>query len=285
VNSRELIARGAERLALAGVSSPRLDARLLFAFANEQARSERVSDGDPTAECCALFERLLARRVAREPLAYIVGSKEFWSLAIEVGPGALVPRPETESLVEEFLRAFPDKNASLDLVDLGTGSGCLLVAALHQRPSARGLGVDVSEEALGWARRNIERHTLSARCTLLKEDWSSVSPHGYDAVLSNPPYIRSADLLALEPEVARYEPRWALDGGADGLDAFRALAPRIAQMMKPQGNAYVEIGAGQAADVTGIFSANGLQVVRIALDLAGIERCLVLRHGGAGTSA
>lgn len=233
-----------ERLRAAGVDNPRLDARLLTT------------------------EEQIARRVAREPVAYILGRKGFWTLDIQVGPGALIPRPESETLIEQLLKYFPDRSAALDILDLGTGTGCLLAAALSEFPNARGMGIDSSEAALAWARRNVE-------AKLLRGEFADAAGL-HDAILCNPPYIRSADIAGLAPEVRLYEPVGALDGGADGLGAYRVLAPVIDRLLKPEGLAFLEIGAGQGEAVTAIMTGKGLKVFEIASDLAGIARCVIV---------
>ncbi|MEI9993581.1 MAG: peptide chain release factor N(5)-glutamine methyltransferase [Rhizomicrobium sp.] len=254
----------AQRLREAGVGTARLDARLLWEFS-------RPRDA-------ALFERLVARRASREPLAYITGAKEFWSLAFAVGPGVLIPRPDTETLIESLTRRIPDRTTPLSLIDLGTGSGCLLIAALKEYPNAHGVGIDASPDALYWATRNLATHRLKERATLIETAWPEEASPGFDVILSNPPYIPSRDIAGLEPEVARYEPHQALDGGPDGLDAYRALAPRIARLLRPGGVAFVEIGQGQGDAVTGFLRAAELQVPVIEPDLAGIPRCIVVER-------
>jgi release factor glutamine methyltransferase len=233
-----------ERLRAAGVDNPRLDARLLTT------------------------EDQIARRIAREPVAYIVGHKGFWTLDVQVGPGALVPRPETETLIETMLKYFPDRAAPLDILDLGTGTGCLIAAALSEYPKARGTGIDASEQALSWARKN-------TGATSIHGDYADVAG-AYDVILSNPPYIRTSDIPLLAPEVRLYEPALALDGGQDGLDAYRALAPELRRLLKPSGRGFLEIGAGQGPDVAAIMSGKGLKVLEIVPDLAGIDRCVVV---------
>lgn len=246
-----------ERLRAAGIDSPRADVRILRAHARDDAQ----------------FESFVARRLAREPIAYILGRKEFWSLDFAVGPGALVPRPETETLIEEMLKAFPDRGAPLDVLDLGTGTGCLLVAALSEYPGARGVGADSSSDALAWARRNVEAHRVDAELT--KTDFAEIEG-SYDVILSNPPYIRATDIPGLAPDVRLFEPVQALDGGTDGLDAYRALARRIGALLKPGGRAFLEIGEGQAREVAALMTAQGLGIAKIQPDLAGIPRCIVV---------
>ncbi|MEJ0044390.1 MAG: peptide chain release factor N(5)-glutamine methyltransferase [Rhizomicrobium sp.] len=275
------LAAAVARLRDAGVDNPRLDARLLWEFARSLSSPAVAGEGDREAvEGAAagrLFETLIARRAAREPLAYITGAKEFWSLAFAVGPGVLIPRPDTETLIEELIRLTPDRSAPLSILDLGTGSGCLLVAALTEYPAAHGVGIDSAPEALAWARRNVAAHGLQARASLIETAWPEEASPGFDAILANPPYIPTAEIDTLEPEVSRYEPRPALDGGPDGLAAYRTLAPRIARLLKPSGSAFFEFGAGQADAVSAIMTSAGLRTMKIAPDLAGIARCAVVK--------
>jgi release factor glutamine methyltransferase len=259
--SDALLSGAARRLAAAGIDNPRLDARLLMAHAH----------GDST-----LFESLVARRAGREPLAYITGHKEFWSLDFEVGPGVLVPRPETETIIEQAFARFPDHSLPLRVLDFGTGTGCLLISFLKEYPNAYGLGLEISDEARAYALRNVTRHGLGARGEIRAGGWPVTFFGTYDVILSNPPYIRSADIAGLEPEVRLHEPSLALDGGPDGLVAYRALAHEIERVMVPGGCALVEIGAGQNEAVSVLFSEAGLELGCIAPDLAGIPRVLTV---------
>jgi release factor glutamine methyltransferase len=260
-DSRARLNDAARRLAAAGVDNPRLDARVLWAHAENQ----------PT------FEAFVARRCGREPLAYITGRKEFWSLDFEVGPGVLVPRPETETIIEQAVALLPDRSAPLKVLDLGTGSGCLLVAFLKEFPNSRGLGVDTSEKARAYAAANVNRHGLADRAEIRPGNWGEDVEGRWDIILSNPPYIRSADIHGLAPEV-RFEPTEALDGGPDGLGSIRLLAAAMACLLSGVG--LTEIGEGQAAEAATAASDAGLVVVRTAADLAGIPRVLVTRPRG-----
>ena len=186
----------------------------------------------------------------------------------------LIPRPDSETLIEEVCNAFRDRQAPLSVLDLGTGSGCLLIAALAEFPNAHGVGVDLSAQALVWARRNIASHMLEDRATLIESGWLDEAAPGFDVILCNPPYIPSADIVGLAPDVRLYEPRSALEGGPDGLDAYRAIAPRIGKLLKAQGRAFLEIGVGQASALGEILAANQLKVAAIRQDLAGIPRCM-----------
>ena len=233
MTTQDLLRAVVERLAAAGIENPRLEARLLWQHAHESSLFPTEGGND--------FDDLVARRIAREPLAYIIGRKEFWSLDFEVGPGVLVPRPETETLIEQALAAFADRAASLRVLDLGTGSGCLLIAALSLYPNAIGTGVDGSPNALAWARRNLIRHGFEHRATLVEGDWT-VATGAFDLVFCNPPYVTTADIGGLAPELA-WEPRRALEGGADGLEAYRGLGPVLTRLLASAGRAFVEIGA------------------------------------------
>jgi release factor glutamine methyltransferase len=278
VKASAVFTEAARRLAAANVECPRREVRLLAALAmGEPGGNVRYEQIDLSSTEALRLDSLVARREAREPYAYIAGRKEFWSLDIAVGPGVLVPRPETETLIEELLREFPDRKGALQICDLGTGSGCLLVSALSEFPCALGLGLERSAEALVWARNNIAKHGFGRRARLSLGDWADGLTGSFDAILANPPYIPRKDVMALTPEVARYEPASALDGGADGLDAYRALAPQIAQVLKPTGVAFLEIGKGQADKTKQILEADGLRVDRIVPDLAGIARCIAVR--------
>ena len=262
----------ARLLAAAGVENARAEARRLLAHALGTTRDETLSGAmTPSQQQQVLFEAVVARRAAREPLAYITGHRAFWSLDLAVGPGVLVPRADTETLIEAALQIFPDRDAPLCIGDLGTGSGAILLAALSEFPQAAGLGFESSPEAFAYARINAARQP---RATVTLEDWSQAPDEAFDLLFCNPPYIPSADIESLEPEVRLHEPRAALDGGADGLDAYRALAGLLPRLLKPGGIAVLEIGLGQAAAMEPLFS--GLETLEIAPDLAGIPRAVVL---------
>ncbi|MBN9553837.1 MAG: peptide chain release factor N(5)-glutamine methyltransferase [Alphaproteobacteria bacterium] len=272
---RDLLHDAAARLSAAGVPGARLDARILLAHAMNVTRDELIAAGrPPTADEASQFASLLARRLAREPIAYITGRKEFWSLDFAVGPGVLVPRPDTETLVEAAIALFADRHAALRIADLGTGSGAILVALLKELPGARGIGFERSGQALTFARANLESHGLAARGEIAAEDWNTASGP-FDLVVSNPPYIPTADIDGLEPEIRLYEPRAALDGGPDGLDAYRNLSSLLPDLLCPGGTALLELGEGQTQRVKSLFQ--GLQVRQIVPDLAGISRVLVLK--------
>jgi release factor glutamine methyltransferase len=279
ITIREAWLRGAERLAAAGIDSARLDARVLVAHTMNLAPGESVSAREPSPEELARYEELLERRMAREPVAYITGEREFWSLPFTVGPGVLIPRPETETLLEAAARFFPDRNQPLEVLDLGTGSGAILIAFLRDYPSARGTGIDQSEEALSWARRNAERLGVVNRSTWNSGSWQAAEGRPYDLILSNPPYLALGEAAALAPEIAAYEPLVALLAGPDGLEAYRAIAPIAAASLKPGGRVILELGAGQASAVRELLRGYGLEIMVVMPDLAGIPRAIVAGRG------
>ncbi len=264
------------RLRAAGIESPRLEARLLLAHAmgvtQEDIIAGRVA---PDTAALARLTAALARREAREPLAYILGKREFWSLDFAVGPGVLIPRPESETLIESALQEFPVPGASLRVLDLGTGTGCLLIAFLKEHGQANGVGVDISDEALAWAHKNVQAHGLANRTRLIRGNWAEGIEGRFDVIFCNPPYVANAARALLDHEVARHEPEIALAGGPDGLEAYRQLAPQIREHLDSHGKAFVEVGKGQAADVVAIFRASAFDVLRIASDLAQVPRCVV----------
>ena len=244
-------------------------------------KSEETLLRDPRAPVPAdqaqQFAALLARRVAHEPFAYLTGRVGFWTLDLEVSPATLIPRADSESLVEAALEACPDKDAALHVLDLGTGTGALLLAVLSELPAANGLGVDLKPEAAALAARNAARLGLADRARFLSGDWAAALAGRFDLLLCNPPYIESAVIPALMPEVARYEPASALDGGADGLSAYRRIIADLPRLLAPHGVAVLELGAGQQVAVEALAKAAGLTPEACRADLGGIPRALVLR--------
>jgi release factor glutamine methyltransferase len=270
----------ARRLAAAGVDGPRRDARALLAAAMGLGESALLADPDrplgPGA--AAAFERDVARREARAPVSRILGVREFWSLDLAISPAVLDPRPETETLVDAALAqvdAAPAGRAGAwRVLDLGTGSGCLLLAVLSELPNARGLGLERDADAAALARANARRHALDGRAEVRAGDWSDLAGGAFDLVLANPPYVPSGEIDRLAPEVRDHDPKGALDGGPDGLDAYRALGTRLAGWLAPGGLACLEVGAGQAPAVQGLLRAAGLRTPAGVCDLAGELRCV-----------
>jgi release factor glutamine methyltransferase len=271
---REALVAATARLAEVS-DTPRLDAELLMAHALDVSREDLLL-GQPEREAPAEFEALVARRLAHEPVAYISGRRAFWTIELEVGPGVLVPRADSETLIEAALERFGERGPAT-ILDLGTGPGTLLLAALDQWPEATGLGLDRSEAALGFARHNADRLGLAGRARFCAGDWGDGVEGRFDLILCNPPYVEAAAVLA--PQVVSWEPKEALFAGADGLDDYRRLAPLMPFWLAPGGIACVEIGAGQEAAVRALFAAQGFTISSRG-DLNGVARCLILALDG-----
>lgn len=252
-------------------ATPRLDAELLMAHALGTDREELLL-ARLDAPAASGFADLVARREAGEPIAYIVGCRAFWTIELEVGQGVLIPRPDSETLIEAAMDHFGAEGPAR-ILDLGTGPGTLLLAALDQWPNASGIGIDSSEEALRFARRNAARLALTARAEFRIGDWTDGVEERFDLILCNPPYVE--DAADLPRDVRDWEPPGALFAGADGLDDYRRLAPMIAPRLEDGGIACIELGAGQADAVAALFEAQGLPA-RTRNDLSGHRRCLVV---------
>jgi release factor glutamine methyltransferase len=256
------------------VESPTIDARLLLEAAGPVSRADILADPHRTLDpdAAARLSDFVTRRERREPVSLILGRKGFWNLMLNVSPGVLTPRPETETLLDIVLPAFPPERA-FSVLDLGVGSGAIVLSILAERPKAKGLGVDVSEDALAVARDNAANLGLDGRLALLRGDWTTgLGDASFDLVVANPPYIPTAEIETLAPEVRDHDPRLALDGGADGLDAYRALAPQILRVLRPGGFFAVEIGPGQAGAVKTLFEAAGAEGLAVHRDLGDRDR-------------
>jgi release factor glutamine methyltransferase len=262
-----------------GLDTPELDARVLVGHALSldhaalAAAAERLLSRQEEAE----IDALARRRLSGEPVARIVGWKEFWDLPIRLGPAVLVPRPETETVVETALSLVDAQGwrfAALRIADLGTGSGALIAALLSELPRAFAVGTDVSQAALAIARDNCRRLGFGARARFVACQFGASLNGGFDLVVSNPPYVKTDDIAALAIEVRDHDPVVALDGGPDGLAAYAALAGDAERLLSRRGYLVVELGAGAAADVSALFSAAGLKPLAPRLDLAGVARTL-----------
>ena len=271
MNIATILAEAAATLAEAGIEAPLREARILLLHALGRPstalldRSEQVTA--PT------LPTLVARRAAREPMALILGRQGFWTLDLEVSRDTLIPRADSETLVQAALAARPDART---ILDLGTGTGCLLLAVLSALPAAWGLGIDLAPAAAALAARNARACGLTNRATFLVGDWAASVTGRFDLVLSNPPYVATADLADLMPEVLAHEPARALDGGPDGLAAYRHLATALPALLAPRGIAVLELGIGQHETVPLLARAAGLRVLGLHPDLGGIPRALVL---------
>ncbi len=277
----------AARFAAAGLDTPALDARLLVtgALHVEAAEAIRNPERPLDAAALALIETFANRRLAREPVSRILGLRPFYGLDLEIGPATLDPRPDTETLVDMVLQLVQEGRttggSTPRILDLGTGSGAIVIALLLALPGASGVATDIAPEALAIARRNARRHDVTDRLETVDTSWLDGIAGPFDVIVSNPPYIPSAVIAGLEPEVQHHDPKAALDGGLDGLDAYRVLVPAVGPALSPGGWLALEIGLGQDVDVARIaatcpaFGPNPKLLHRC--DLAGHVRCVAVQ--------
>ena len=272
----------ARRLAAAGIAEARREARLLAGKAAglDSATAIAHPERKLSPEEIERLAGYARRREAREPISRILGWREFWSLRFALGPETLDPRPDSETLVAAALESARSVSITrakpLSVVDLGTGSGCLLLALLSELPNAQGLGIDISRGALATAAANAGSLGLASRARFQWGDWGSGVKERFDLILCNPPYIPAGEVAGLAPEVAKFDPILALSGGADGLDVYRRLSRELPPLLSQGGRAIVEIGVGQGAPVGAILAGGGLRLLGERADLAGTLRCLIL---------
>jgi len=274
------------RLADANVEDARSEARALLAHTMKWTTAQVFARPDEHIEN-SVFDAFVANvddRAAGKPFAHITGQREFWSMPFEVSPATLVPRPDSETVVELALELFKDRDAPADILDIGTGSGCLLLALLENFETANGIGIDISEDAIVIAKRNADRLGLRNRAGFDCRSWEEPIGDQFDLIVSNPPYIPTHDIPELAPSVRDFEPRLALDGGIKGLDAYHYLIPKCANSLRHQGILIVEIGIGQREEVAEIAVQCGFALGPIRKDLAGIERALSFCKKDVGIS-
>lgn len=274
-----------KKLAAAGIESPRLEARLMLAKVLDTTVDSVTSDVVLNDENIKMLQNFLEQRIKHRPLDKILGSKGFYKENYKVDDDVLSPRPDSEILVEEALQLIPENEKGL-ILDLGTGSGCLIESILAERRQMRGTAVDVSAKALQIAKQNAVNLHLNDRMVFLQADWFSADftnnfGDKFDIVVSNPPYIPSADIATLEPEVRDYDPLKALDGGADGLDSYRRLAEVTPLILRQGGYVLLEAGIGQSRQIIEIFRAGGFKWYKTAEDLSGVERCIIMQKAVA----
>lgn len=267
-------------LELAGHDQPRRRARRLVAAALALSQSEVFAARERTIgkDAAARITAVLKRALAHEPLSRILGAREFWGLEFALGADTLDPRPESETIVEAVLARLPERERAYRFADLGTGSGCLLLALLSEYPATTGIGLDRAFGAAATARANAARLGFARRAVFAVGDWASALVGQFAAIVANPPYIASAEIASLPAAVRDFDPLLALDGGADGLDAYRALARDLPGLLSPDGLFVCEVGRGQESAVAGIIRRVGLVIDAIVPDLAGIARCVVARR-------
>jgi release factor glutamine methyltransferase len=276
---RHSIDAASQRLTMAGVEQAKRDACLLLgqAFGTPGERFYGREDERLDARTQAVFEQLVDRRFAREPVSRILGARGFWTLDLEITPASLDPRPDSESLIEAVLGFISARDAPLRVLDLGTGTGCLLLSVLAEYPLSTGLGIDISSDCVALAIRNASANGLEERARFQCGDWSDGVNDIFDVIMCNPPYIPTVEISKLAPEVAVHEPFKALDGGADGLDCYRRLSFEFSNVMSENSHIFLEIGHDQRAAVTAILDAAGLRTVGVKPDLAGHDRCLIIK--------
>ncbi len=271
-------------LTRAQIPTASLDARILLQHILGIDRETLLADDTRmlTLNEHKAYQALIAQRLERKPVSQLIGAREFFGRVFCVTEDTLDPRPDSETLIEAVLAKFRDRKAALRILDLGTGTGCLLLTLLSEYENATGVGVDISEAALQVSHKNAEALGLKTRAMFMQSRWTEKMEQGgngwekFDIVISNPPYIATGDIAFLAPEVNQHEPHLALDGGYDGLDCYRELIPQFARLLATNGLAVLEIGAGQAIDVCTIATNIGIKIVEIRHDLGSIERCIVL---------
>ncbi|MCP4394066.1 MAG: peptide chain release factor N(5)-glutamine methyltransferase [Alphaproteobacteria bacterium] len=281
----ELIKSISKQLSDAEIDNSDLDAKLLVAHVCEVEPNTLYSGSEleVSADNEHLIIKLVQRRLSKEPVYRIIGKREFWSLEFELSEGTLDPRPDSETIVEAVLESIQDKSSSLNIIDLGTGTGCLLLSVLSELSNARGIGVDVSENAVETAKKNSMNLGLGDRCKIVNSSWENDNFSDvvidaingrYDIVISNPPYICSQDIERLDEEVKDYDPLKALDGGEDGFDAYRVLVEKSYDILQSGGKIFFEVGIGQSEMLLKMLAEKGFEGCGIKHDLVGIDRCV-----------
>ena len=267
--------RGAETLASAGIERPWREARLLLVHATDLTEAELIGYPERSIAAGDDFDRLIRRRVRREPLSHLLGRREFWSLTFEVTAETLDPRPDSETIIEAVLDNIQDARHPHRILDLGTGTGCLLSALLSECPHAWGVGVERDAAAAQVAMRNLQRLGFASRGSIVVADWTAPLKGKFDLIVTNPPYIPTAAIASLQTEVAEFEPKLALNGGVDGLDAYREIFPSVGSLLAHDGILVAEFGNGQVDPVILLAEAMGMVRREVHNDLAGRARCLV----------
>ncbi len=264
----------------AHIETASMDARILLQYVLQVTREELLLDNERELKPkqLAAYQELVEKRKNRQPVSQLTGKREFWGMCFKVTQSTLDPRPDSETLIEAILSRLPAREAPLKVLDLGTGTGCLLLTVLSEYPNASGTGVDISADALDVARENATRLGLEGRTAFVSSCWGSNVEGSYDIVISNPPYIPSSVIPGLAAEVAQWEPKLALDGGPDGMDCYRAIVPQLKTLLNPEGVAVFEIGIGQAKELEALVQSHGMKVAGTRDDMAYITRCVLVTH-------
>lgn len=274
-----LLNKASRELSEAGINNPRLDARIIFQHVSKlpQEVIYLSPELEISKEIITEYFKLISKRSKHEPVAKIIGSKSFWISDFAVNSSTLDPRPDSEVIIEAALKILIERDGKFRFLDLGTGSGCLLISLLQEFTNATGIGVDVSKEALEMALHNVKQHDLSNRVDLLNQNWADGITEKFDLIVSNPPYIPRDDIITLKEDVKFYDPMLALDGGIDGLDPYRYLAKQIKYILKKDAFAIFEFGFEQGEAIRSIFQESGYIVERMLFDLNNIERAIIIK--------
>ncbi len=278
---KQLLEYAKHELLAAQIESFAIDAQLLLMQVLKFSREDILRQADKliNLEQEDKYISLIERRKKHEPIAYILEKKEFFSQEFRVNKNVLIPRPDSETIIEAVIDHYNKDDKGLKILDLGTGSGCLLLTLLNEIDSSTGVGVDISQDAIAIARENAFKLDLAKRAEFRIVNWSGFEYNGvFDIIVSNPPYISLSDIADLDPDVRSFEPLQALDGGKDGLDCYRQLAPLIKKKLITKGKAFLECGLGQHEDVVMIMAEHGLKFVEFRKDLSGINRCVVVAN-------
>jgi len=272
-NVGSLLSNSEERLKVVGIKRPKFESRLLMARAMGEKHPALLNPNSMVSlEIINKFEYFLTRRESRKPISRIFGEREFWGLKFKINSATLDPRPDSETIIESALDAFHEDHPPLKILDLGTGSGCLICSLLKEFPSAVGYATDISYDAIFLAQRNAIENGLEARANFIVGDWDSAINSKFDLIVSNPPYILSSEIDALEPEVSVFDPRMALDGGIDGLVTIRRLVKKLSDLAAPGARIFIEVGLGQADQTAALLESKGFFLRPHARDLAGRHR-------------
>lgn len=282
----QVLTAGTVQLADSGIEAARSESRSLLAHVMGLNSAQVFARADEELDVLTIdaFELCVNERAAGKPFAHITGQREFWSMPLQVSPATLIPRPDTETILELVVELYKERAGPREILDLGTGSGCLLLALLKTFKNAHGIGLDISEDAIAIAKHNADCHGLSDRAQLICRSWGEDIEGKFDLIVSNPPYIPTHDILKLDRGVRDHEPHLALDGGAKGLDAYHYLIPASYNLLRLDGVLIVEIGIDQAEDVSEIAAQSGFALYRGQRDLSGIERALSFYKKDVGIS-
>lgn len=277
---KDVLRHAVLELQRAHIETASMDARVLLQYVLHLTREELLLDNERelTSGQLETYTQLVEKRMSRQPVSQLTGKREFWGMCFKVTENTLDPRPDSETLIEAILAKLPNREAPLKVLDLGTGTGCLLLTVLSEYPNAQGTAVDICNDALAVAKQNARNLGLENRMQCINSCWGNDVQGQYDLIISNPPYIPSSVIPSLAPEVAQWEPKLALDGGPDGMNCYRAIAAQLPRMLAVNGLAVFEIGIGQAKELETILNSHDLKVAGTKDDMAYITRCVLVTH-------